>query len=91
MIKAYAAKIIMAMMIWEGNKRKVFARGPIFGGSCILKSLPLKDSPITRVLEVARRMKRARTGARSIRNCRHCVNSGKTGKIWVKICVNRLE
>ena len=33
-----------------GAKRKVFAWDPIFGGSCVSKSLPLKDSPITKVL-----------------------------------------
>ena len=40
----------------------VFDRDTVSGGSCVLTSLPLKDSPITRVLQVARRMKRAKTG-----------------------------
>ena len=36
--------------IKERAKRNVFARGPIFSGNCVPKSLPLKDSPITKVL-----------------------------------------
>ena len=34
--------------IRERLKRKVFARDQIFGGSCVPKLLPLKDSHATR-------------------------------------------
>ena len=44
------------------GKRKDFAWNPIFGGSCIPKPLPLKESPITMVLQVAQRIKRTQTG-----------------------------
>ena len=43
------------ILLREGAKRKAFARDPIFGDSCIPKSLPLKENSITRVLPVARR------------------------------------
>ena len=39
--------------IWEMAKGKVFARDPIFGGSCVSKSLPLQNSSITKMLQVA--------------------------------------
>ena len=45
----------------EGAKRKDSARDPIFGGSCVPKSLPLEHSPINRVLQVGHRIKRAKT------------------------------
>ena len=48
--------------IEKGEQKKVFARDPIFGGSCIVKLLPLKDSPIKRVLQVVQRIKSAKTG-----------------------------
>ena len=38
--------------IREGANGQIFARDPIFGGSCVSESLPLKDCPITRVLQV---------------------------------------
>ena len=44
-----------------GDRRKTFARNPVFGGSCIMKSLHLKDSPINRVLQVVQRIKSAKT------------------------------
>ena len=43
-----------------GGKRKVFAKDPIFGGSCIQKPLPLKDCNITGVPQAARKIKRAK-------------------------------
>ena len=47
--------------IRKGVKRKVFDGDPTFGGSCISKSLPPEDSVINRVLQVAPRMKRAKS------------------------------
>ena len=41
----------------SGSSRKIFATDPVFGGSCVPKSLPLKDSPITGMLQVARWIK----------------------------------
>ena len=59
------------MRIKEGAKRKVFARDPIFGGSCVPKPLPLKDSNFIEVSQAARKIKRAEIGgqqrARSIK------------------------
>ena len=55
--------------IREGAKRKVLVKDPIFGGRCVPKSQPvdgspitIDGSPITRVLQVVRRIKRAKTG-----------------------------
>ena len=45
-----------------GSKRKVSARDAIFGGCCVVKSLPLKDGPVNRVLQVVQRIKSAQTG-----------------------------
>ena len=45
------------MYIREGATRKVFAKDPVFGGSWVPKLLPLEDSPITRVLQVAQTIK----------------------------------
>ena len=42
----------------EGAKGKVFARDPIFGGSCVPKPLPLKDNNTTGVPQAARKIKR---------------------------------
>ena len=76
---------IQVCLVKEVAKRKIFARDPTFGPSCVPKSLPLKDSPITRVLQVARRIKIAKTGGQL--SCpKH-----KTAKIWVKIGVNGLK
>ena len=33
--------VLLVFSIKEGAKRKVFARDPIFGGSCVPKPLPL--------------------------------------------------
>ena len=56
---------------------------PIFGSSCVSKSLPLKGSPITRVLE-AGRIKKAKPGgnrvAGSIKTAKIGVNSTKLEK-----------
>ena len=43
--------------IREGVKRKVSAREPIFGGSCVPKPLPLEDGNITGVPQAARKIK----------------------------------
>ena len=48
------------LSIREGAKRNVFARDPIFGGSCVPKPLPLKDSNTTGVPQAARKIKRAK-------------------------------
>ena len=45
-----------------GGKRKVFARDPMLGGSCIPKLLPLKDSNVTGVPQAARKIKGAKVG-----------------------------
>ena len=79
----------------DGAKRKVFVRNPIFGGSCVPKPLPLKDSYITGVPQAAWKIIRAKIGgnkeARSIKASKIGVHSTKTGKMWVKIDVNRLK
>ena len=49
-------------LIREGAKRKVFARDPIFGGSCIPKPLALEDSNIAGVPQAARKIKKAKIG-----------------------------
>ena len=51
-----------AIPLREGAKRKVSAKDPIFGGSCVPKPLPLKDSNITGVSQAARKIKRAKIG-----------------------------
>ena len=79
----------------EGAKRKVFARDPIFGGSCVPKPLLLKDSNITGMPQVARKIKRAKIEVnketRSIKSAKIGVHSTRTGKMWVKIGVNQLK
>ena len=78
-----------------GAKRKAFARDPIFGGSCVPRSLPGTDSPITRVIQVARRIKEQKLGVikvyQSIKTAKIGVNGTKTGKNWAKIGKTRLE
>ena len=71
------------------GQKKVFTRDPIFGGSCVAKSLPLKDSPINRVLHVAQRIKKQyKLGvtkvAQSIKTAKIGVHSSKSERIWVK-------
>ena len=46
----------------KGAKRKVYARDPIFGGSCVLKPLPVGDSNTTGVPQTARKIKGAKIG-----------------------------
>ena len=45
-----------------GGKRKVFARDPILGGSCVPKPPPLKDHNITGVAQAAQKINRAKIG-----------------------------
>ena len=58
----------------EEAKRKVLVRDFIFGGSCVPTSLPFKDSPITRLLQVALEKERK---IRVNKNCKNWVNSAK--------------
>ena len=47
------SKLAGESMIRKGAKRKVSARDPIFGGSCVPEPLPLEDSNITGVPQAA--------------------------------------
>ena len=62
----------------------VFAMHPIFYGSCVLKSLSLKDNPIIWVLQVALKIKRAKAGGhesnRKLKTAKSGVDTTKTGK-----------
>ena len=69
----------------------------IFGGSCILKLQLLEDSPVTGVLQVAQKIKRAKIwgqyGSPEHKECNNWgggggVDSTETGKIWLIISVN---
>ena len=42
--------------------KKVSTRDPIFGGSCVPKPLPLKDSNFTGVPQATQRIERAKIG-----------------------------
>ena len=53
---------LVQAQIREEAKRKISARDPIFGGSCVPKPLSLKDSNITWVLQAARMIKRTKIG-----------------------------
>ena len=72
----------------EGFRRKVFARHPILLVAMSPMSLPFKDSSMTRMLRVARRIKRAKLGVnmavQSIKTLKIGVNRTKTRKILVK-------
>ena len=46
----------------EGAKKKISTRDPVFGGSCVPKPLPIKDSNFTGVRQAARKIKRAKIG-----------------------------
>ena len=50
------------VILRERAKRRVFARDPVFGSSCVPKPLPLKNSNITGVPQAARMIKRAEIG-----------------------------
>ena len=50
------------LVLRVGVNRKVFEREPVFGGSCVPKPLPLKDSNTTGAPQVARMIKRAKIG-----------------------------
>ena len=56
----------------------------IFCGSCIPKSLLLKYSPMNKVLQVAQRLERTKTGWSMIKNANTGVNRKETGKKGVK-------
>ena len=81
--------------IRKGGKRKVSARDPIFGGSCVPKPLSLENSNITGVPQAACKIKRAKIGvnkeARSIKTAKIEMHGTKTGKMWVKMGGNQLK
>ena len=54
--------IIICHSLSEEAKRKVFARDPVFGGSCVPKPLPLMVSNITGMPQASRNIKRAKVG-----------------------------
>ena len=66
--------------ILRGAKIKVFARDPIFGGSCVPKPLPLKDSIITGVPQLSnpkdKKSKNCSDGGGVNKDARS-INSGK--------------
>ena len=65
----FALMVDQAVGLYHQKEAKCFVRINVekcsqpIGGSCVQKSLPLKTSPITRVLQVARRIKREKTEA----------------------------
>ena len=65
---------IFQTLIMEGAKRKVFAGDPIFEGTQLP---PVKDSPITGVLKVARRIKSKKKGQSGSLKGKTCKNCGK--------------
>ena len=85
----YLFCILSYFTIREGAKRKFFfIVNTIFCGSCIPKSLLLKDSPMNKVLQVAQRLERTKTGWSMIKNIGEKgvkeVEINKIDKIWEK-------